>query len=71
MYQRSTVPVDPQALAKLDSLGTSYSVFKPRRLTAEELRDSMLLVSGELNPAIGGIPANEKSKISNDKDIIG
>ena len=58
VYQRSTVPVDPQALAKLDSLGTSYSVFKPRRLTAEELRDSMLLVSGELNPAIGGIPSH-------------
>ena len=58
VYQRSTAPVDPQALAKLDSLGTSYSVFKPRRLTAEELRDSMLLVSGELNPAIGGIPSH-------------
>ena len=57
-YQRSTVPLDPQALAKLDSLGTSYSVFKPRRLTAEELRDSMLLVSGELNPTIGGIPSH-------------
>jgi hypothetical protein len=33
-----------------------YAVFPPRRLTAEELRDSMLAVSGELNPTLGGIP---------------
>jgi len=33
-----------------------YAAFPPRRLTAEELRDSMLRVSGELNPAVGGIP---------------
>ncbi len=40
-----------------DSLLTDYLLFKPRRLTAEELRDSMLAVSGELNPALGGIPS--------------
>ena len=34
-----------------------YAAFKPRRLTAEELRDSMLSASGELNLAMGGIPA--------------
>lgn len=34
----------------------AYAVFKPRRLTAEELRDSTLAVTGELNPAVGGIP---------------
>ncbi|MEM6915787.1 MAG: DUF1553 domain-containing protein [Verrucomicrobiota bacterium] len=28
----------------------------PRRLSAEEMRDSMLLVSGELNREVGGIP---------------
>ena len=28
----------------------------PRRLTAEELRDAMLLVTGELNPELGGVP---------------
>jgi len=37
-------------------LGTSYAVFKPRRLTAEEIRDAMLAATGELNPEIGGIP---------------
>ena len=31
--------------------------FSPRRLTAEELRDSLLLVTGELNPKVGGLPA--------------
>lgn len=39
-----------------DAMETAYVVFKPRRLTAEELRDAMLLVSGEWNPQIGGIP---------------
>ncbi|TWU44541.1 Planctomycete cytochrome C [Rubripirellula tenax] len=34
----------------------SYAAFLPRRLSAEELRDSMLSVSGELNLKIGGIP---------------
>ena len=35
---------------------SSYAAFAPRRLSAEELRDSMLAVTGELNPTIGGIP---------------
>ncbi|MFM8470815.1 MAG: PSD1 and planctomycete cytochrome C domain-containing protein [Limisphaerales bacterium] len=39
-----------------DSLITNYLSFRPRRLAAEELRDAMLRVSGELNPALGGIP---------------
>ncbi|MEL6106845.1 MAG: DUF1553 domain-containing protein, partial [Planctomycetota bacterium] len=30
--------------------------FSPRRLTAEELRDTALAISGELNPMVGGIP---------------
>jgi hypothetical protein len=34
----------------------SYAEFQPRRLAAEELRDSMLMVSGELNPTLGGMP---------------
>ncbi len=55
-YRRSTNHPDPERLKKLDPLGTSYSAFKPRRLSAEELRDAMLFVSGELNLEIGGIP---------------
>ncbi len=34
----------------------SYAVFKPRRLMAEEMRDAMLSITGELNPTLGGIP---------------
>lgn len=30
--------------------------YPPRRLTAEELRDSLLAVTGELNPTLGGLP---------------
>jgi len=33
-----------------------FAFHPPRRLTAEELRDSLLKVTGELNPATGGLP---------------
>ncbi|PAW83805.1 MAG: hypothetical protein B9S33_13040 [Pedosphaera sp. Tous-C6FEB] len=46
----------PSAKLNTDPLNTEYLSFKPRRLAAEELRDAMLHVSGELNPALGGIP---------------
>jgi hypothetical protein len=55
-YCRSTEHGNRQQLHELDPLGSSYAVFKPRRLSAEELRDAMLAVSGELNRTVGGIP---------------
>ena len=55
-YRRSATHPDLKTLADKDPIGTSYAVFKPRRLTAEELRDAMLIVTGELNPVLGGIP---------------
>jgi hypothetical protein len=55
-YRRSSIHPDPKAVAAKDPAGTSYAVFRPRRLSAEELRDAMLLVSGELNSAVSGIP---------------
>lgn len=55
-YRRSTNFPSPSLLAEKDPEGTSYAVFPPRRLAAEELRDAMLLVSGELNREAGGIP---------------
>jgi hypothetical protein len=55
-YRQSTRHPDPAQLDSLDPDRQTYSVFQPRRLSAEELRDSMLRVSGELNPEIGGIP---------------
>jgi hypothetical protein len=55
-YRRSSRHPEPGAVATKDSTGTSYAAFRPRRLTAEELRDAMLSVSGELCRTIGGIP---------------
>lgn len=55
-YRRSSSHPNPNELAALDPLGVSKAVFHPRRLTAEELRDSMLDVTGELNRHLGGIP---------------
>lgn len=55
-YQRSTRHPQPDQLQKQDPLHQLYATFQSRRLTAEEIRDAMLLVSGELNPTVGGIP---------------
>lgn len=55
-YRRASRHPDPDALAKHDPAHTSYAVFAPRRLEAEELRDAILRVTGELNLAVGGIP---------------
>ena len=55
-YRRSSRHPDPKAVAAKDPAGTSYAVFQPRRLTAEELRDAMLAASGELNLTVGGVP---------------
>lgn len=55
-YQRSDNPPSRKAAAAKDPNNDLLSYFRPRRLTAEEIRDSMLAVSGELNPEIGGLP---------------
>jgi hypothetical protein len=55
-YRRSSRHPDLPTLAAKDPLGISYAAFKPRRLSAEELRDAMLAATGELNRAVGGIP---------------
>jgi hypothetical protein len=55
-YRRSATHPDLKTLAEKDPAATSYADFKPRRLTAEELRDAMLTATGELNPTLGGIP---------------
>ncbi len=55
-WQRASGPV-PADVNEKDPDNLLYSHFSPRRLSAEEIRDSMLLVSGELNLTAGGIPA--------------
>jgi mono/diheme cytochrome c family protein len=56
VYRRASRHPDPKRVVANDPAGTSYAVFKPRRLSAEELRDAMLAASGELNRGVGGIP---------------
>ena len=55
-YRRGSQHPNADNVAKVDPLGNLYSTFAPRRLTAEELRDAMLVVSGEMNASVGGIP---------------
>jgi mono/diheme cytochrome c family protein len=45
---------NPQSIDPNNAL---LAYFPPRRLAAEELRDALLAVTGELNPAEGGPPA--------------
>lgn len=56
-WQRSSGPISP-AIREQDPDNKLFAYFSPRRLSAEELRDSMLFVTGELNAALGGIPAH-------------
>ena len=56
-FQRSSAHPDPERESEVDPKKETYASFLPRRLTAEELRDAMLVASGEWNPAVGGIPA--------------
>lgn len=55
-YRRSSKPHDVKKQSTLDPNNELLASFPPRRLTAEELRDSILLISGELNPEMGGVP---------------
>lgn len=55
-YRRSCTHPQPEVMMQLDPAKTSYAAFLPRRLSAEEIRDSMLVASGELNLKVGGIP---------------
>jgi hypothetical protein len=52
-YRRASFPTRSKPD---ESENSSYVTFKPRRLMAEELRDAMLSITGELNPTLGGIP---------------
>jgi hypothetical protein len=53
-YQMSSAPA--VAAQQADPLNTHWWRHDMRRLTAEEIRDSMLLLSGQLNPTAGGPP---------------
>ncbi len=55
-YRRASVHPQSQKWKEADPNGTSLAVFPARRLSAEEIRDAMLAISGELNRTSGGIP---------------
>ena len=56
VYQRASAHPDMKAIQEKDPDNHGLAYFSPRRLTAEELRDAMLYISGELNPKMGGFP---------------
>ena len=53
-YQRSSEYPDRDTLDRIDPENAYLARFAPRRLEAEELRDSMLAVAGELSDSAGG-----------------
>ena len=55
-YQRSAYHPKVKRLQTLDPDNDLLAIFSPRRLEAEEIRDAMLYLSGELNLEIGGFP---------------
>lgn len=55
-YQMSAQHPQQAELATTDSNNDLLAFYPNRRLTAEEIRDSMLRITGELNPEVGGRP---------------
>ncbi len=55
-YRRSGKPTDPKKQATVDPNNQLLASFAPRRLSAEELRDAILVATGELNREMGGVP---------------
>jgi len=55
-YQQASIHSAKEDLATKDPNNELWAFFPQRRLTAEEVRDSMLRATGELNPDVGGLP---------------
>ena len=55
-YQMATGHPQMDKLKNDDPNNELLAYFPNRRLTAEEMRDAMLHITGELNPALGGLP---------------
>jgi len=55
-YRRSVKHEDMEALRNQDPNNHLLATGMPRRLTAEELRDNLLAITGELNRDLGGLP---------------
>jgi hypothetical protein len=57
-YQQAAQHPAAKELANKDPNNELWAFFPQRRLTAEELRDAMLLATDELNTEVGGLPVN-------------
>jgi mono/diheme cytochrome c family protein len=55
-YRQSARHPNLDDLANADADNDLFAYFPSRRLNAEEIRDSMLWITGELNPEAGGLP---------------
>ncbi|QDV24852.1 PSD1 and planctomycete cytochrome C domain-containing protein [Aureliella helgolandensis] len=55
-YQRSALPPDASQIAESDPDNRLLSFFPRRRMSAEEIRDSILQITGELQHTQGGLP---------------
>ena len=55
-YRQSYFNPQKEIIKNKDPNNNYLSYFTPRRLTSEEIRDSILKISGELNTEIGGLP---------------
>lgn len=55
-YQQGNSHPKLEKLLEVDPNNYLLAVYEPRRLTAEELRDGMLAITGELNNEMGGLP---------------
>lgn len=53
-YQQSSHPVDDELVQNQDPANRLLSHYPTRRMTAEQIRDSMLFITDELNPEMGG-----------------
>ena len=56
-YQQSSEPVSSE-IVRIDPENNLLSRFRARRLAAEEIRDSILLTTGEFKPRAGGAGVN-------------
>ncbi|MCM2373011.1 PSD1 and planctomycete cytochrome C domain-containing protein [Aporhodopirellula aestuarii] len=59
-YQRSSYHPNHETLRDADPDNTTLAYFPIRRMTAEELRDAMLAMTGELNLEAGGLPISSE-----------
>ncbi|MCH7689332.1 MAG: DUF1553 domain-containing protein, partial [Planctomycetes bacterium] len=55
VYQQSGDHPEMKTVRQKDPNNALYSYFPTRRLAAEEIRDAMLKITGELNPEMGGL----------------